>query len=179
MSKMYGRARPCILTYDMGELGKKVFNFRSEVEANDFQTENPPDSTVQCSYVDAGGLRFLNRNRDFSYEAYNKAVEEKRWQDLYFQRTGRKWKEGDPKNQSSEQPPEINSEETNLDHDACLRLLSLNPRFSQQELKKAYREAIKMNHPDKVAALAVEFKILAERRTKQINHAYSKLLRKA
>jgi hypothetical protein len=32
-----------------------------------------------------------------------------------------------------------------------------------------------MNHPDKVASLSDEFKILAERRTKQINQAHSKL----
>jgi DnaJ-domain-containing protein 1 len=43
------------------------------------------------------------------------------------------------------------------------------------ELATAYRAAIKMNHPDKVAALAAEFKTLAETRTKVINQAYSKL----
>jgi hypothetical protein len=155
-----------------------VFKFKSEAEAYDFEQANPPDQTVQCTYLDVGGVRCPTRNRSFSWDAYNEAVADKQWKDGYFQRAGKKWKDGNRKKRPSEEVPEINSEDTNLDHHACLRLLGLSPNFSQSELKKAYRESVKMNHPDKVAALAVEFKELAERRTKQINQAYSKLLRK-
>jgi curved DNA-binding protein CbpA len=51
----------------------------------------------------------------------------------------------------------------------------LQAGFSAAELAPACREAIKMNHPDKVAALDVEFKKLAEQRTRLINQAYSTL----
>jgi hypothetical protein len=173
------RARHCLLIYDVGELGQKVFKFKSEEEAYDFQKRNPPDATVEFAYLEVAGVRHCAKNRSFSREAYLNAVADKRWKDGYFQRTGRKWEDDEQKKRSSEPPAEIKSEETNLDHDACLGLLGLNPNFSQEELKKAYREAIKMNHPDKVAGLAVEFKILAERRTRQINQAYSKLLENA
>jgi hypothetical protein len=169
------RARPCTLTYEMGELGRKVFRFKSEEEALAFQSSNPPDATVEFAYFEVGGVRHSARNRSFSREAYHKALANRHWEEGYFQRTGRKW-EDDHKRHTSEHSQETNSEEKNLNHDACLRLLGLNAKFSEEGLKKAYREAIKMNHPDKVAGLAVEFKMLAEKRTRLINLAYSKLV---
>ncbi len=48
-------------------------------------------------------------------------------------------------------------------------------RFTQQELKRRYRDLLKQNHPDKVAGLSDEFKNLAEKKTKELNAAYSKL----
>ncbi len=52
-------------------------------------------------------------------------------------------------------------------------------RFSKDDLKKKYRELLKMNHPDRVASLSAEFKELADKKTKEINNAYEKLLKKA
>ncbi len=74
---------------------------------------------------------------------------------------------------------EIDGEDTNLDRDSCLKLLDLHPGFSQRELKTPYREAIRMKHPDKVAALAVDFNVFGECKMNRINRAYAKLLGKA
>jgi hypothetical protein len=51
--------------------------------------------------------------------------------------------------------------------------------YSKEELRKKYHKLIKMNHPDKVSALSPEFKKLADKKTKEINSAYSKLLKRA
>jgi hypothetical protein len=51
--------------------------------------------------------------------------------------------------------------------------------LTKEELKKKYHELLKMNHPDKVAALSPEFRALADKRTKEINEAYRKLLKRA
>lgn len=51
--------------------------------------------------------------------------------------------------------------------------------LTKSELKKRYFELLKMNHPDKVASLGQDFKILAEKKTKAINSAYEELKKKA
>lgn len=52
-------------------------------------------------------------------------------------------------------------------------------KISKEELKKKYHELLKQNHPDKVASLSAEFRKLADKKTKQINEAYEKLLKRA
>jgi hypothetical protein len=59
---------------------------------------------------------------------------------------------------------------------AC-RVLGVGVGASQQEMRTAYREKISQYHPDKVAALGPELKALAEEKTKEINRAYSLLVR--
>lgn len=51
--------------------------------------------------------------------------------------------------------------------------------LNQKELKKRYFELLKQNHPDKVASLGNDFKVLAEKKTKAINSAYEELKKKA
>jgi hypothetical protein len=51
--------------------------------------------------------------------------------------------------------------------------------LNQMELKKRYFELLKQNHPDKVASLGNDFKVLAEKKTKAINSAYEELKKKA
>ena len=51
--------------------------------------------------------------------------------------------------------------------------------LSKSELKKRYFELLKQNHPDKVASLGNDFKVLAEKKTKAINSAYEDLKKKA
>ncbi len=51
--------------------------------------------------------------------------------------------------------------------------------LNKSELKKRYFELLKMNHPDKVASLGNDFKVLAEKKTKAINSAYDELKKKA
>jgi DnaJ like chaperone protein len=49
---------------------------------------------------------------------------------------------------------------------------------SIEEIKKAYRELANKYHPDKVQYLGDEFKELAEKRFKEIEEAYRKLVPK-
>ena len=51
--------------------------------------------------------------------------------------------------------------------------------LTKSELKKRYFELLKQNHPDKVASLGNDFKVLAEKKTKAINSAYEDLKKKA
>jgi hypothetical protein len=51
--------------------------------------------------------------------------------------------------------------------------------LNKSELKKRYFELLKQNHPDKVASLGNDFKVLAEKKTKAINSAYEDLKKKA
>jgi DnaJ like chaperone protein len=44
-----------------------------------------------------------------------------------------------------------------------------------EEVTAAYRKQAQMNHPDRVANMATEFRELAERRMKEINAAYDEL----
>ena len=156
----------CTLTYNMADLGGRVFNFERVEQAEAYLQQNPPELTDLSVYLDdhREGLRHITYNTFFCPGVYAYALREKQWEDGYYRRTGRHWKE---------HPREADTAE--LDREACLRLLGLEPGFTPSELATAYRVAIKMNHPDKVAALADEFKTLAEARTKLINQAYSTL----
>lgn len=54
-------------------------------------------------------------------------------------------------------------------------VLGISKTASQDEIKTAYRKKISENHPDKVAALSIELKALAEEMSKRINSAYEEL----
>jgi hypothetical protein len=125
--------------------------------------------TPSIHYSDAGG------NPAYRREAYEKALADKNFREAYFQRTGKQWQEQGENAPNAKTPPEPPPEEFDLSSEQCLAVLDLKPGFSEQELKQAYKKAIKMNHPDKVAALSTEFVALAEKRTKQINQAFAKL----
>jgi peptide deformylase len=52
------------------------------------------------------------------------------------------------------------------------------PRSSKTEdIRRAYKIKISQYHPDKVAALGSELQALAERKSKEINHAYRQAMR--
>ncbi|MBN1930654.1 MAG: DnaJ domain-containing protein [Desulfobacterales bacterium] len=57
-------------------------------------------------------------------------------------------------------------------------ILGINPNASPEDIKKAYRQLAGKYHPDKVAHLGEEFKELAEKRFKEIQKAYQKLMPK-
>ncbi len=58
------------------------------------------------------------------------------------------------------------------------QVLGVTPASSQQEIRAAYQQLIQSYHPDQVAHLGDELREVAERRTKEINAAYSALKRR-
>ena len=55
------------------------------------------------------------------------------------------------------------------------RVLEIERGASQEEIKIAYRQLAGKYHPDKVEHLGNEFKVLAEKRFKEIQQAYQEL----
>ena len=57
-------------------------------------------------------------------------------------------------------------------------ILGVDRGASQETIKKAFRHLAGKYHPDKVAYLGDEFRVLAEKRFKEIQRAYEELRRK-
>lgn len=55
------------------------------------------------------------------------------------------------------------------------KILEIEREASQEEIKQAYRQLAGKYHPDKVEHLGDEFKVLAEKRFKEIQQAYQEL----
>ena len=55
------------------------------------------------------------------------------------------------------------------------KVLGIDPKATQEEIKKAYYELMKQYHPDRVNNLGPELKTLASQKTTQINQAYEQL----
>ena len=70
---------------------------------------------------------------------------------------------------SSDQPSAQSQTGTNLD------ILNLSANATKDQIRKAYKGAIKQYHPDNFANFCSEFQKLAEEKCKQINLAYQKL----
>ncbi|MEK9656909.1 MAG: DnaJ domain-containing protein [bacterium] len=62
-------------------------------------------------------------------------------------------------------------------HDNYYDVLGVSKTASSEDIKKAYKEACKKYHPDKVQHLGEEFKKVAEDKIKKINEAYAVLRR--
>jgi DnaJ-domain-containing protein 1 len=56
-------------------------------------------------------------------------------------------------------------------------VLGVPQEASLKEINQHYRQAMRMYHPDKVAGMAPEIIALAERRTKELNAAFSQAKR--
>lgn len=54
-------------------------------------------------------------------------------------------------------------------------ILNIPPTADESEIRSAYRKLATQYHPDKVAHLGKEFQELAEKRFKEIQHAYQSL----
>jgi len=142
--------QPCALTYNRGDLGDEVFAFATAQEARDYLYKgNPPDLLVRSAYLDVAGCRHIVLNPFFWPAGYDHAVAaDKNWRDGYFQRTGRVWNGTDQGggDGGGNRKPRVDDSDRggeDLDYDACLRLLGLQPGgFTSPELSKAYRAAI-------------------------------------
>ena len=58
------------------------------------------------------------------------------------------------------------------DTDSAYKILGIDPSASDEEVKRAYREMAKKNHPDLVSSLGEEVRQAAERKFQEINEAY-------
>ncbi|NOZ73966.1 MAG: DnaJ domain-containing protein [FCB group bacterium] len=61
------------------------------------------------------------------------------------------------------------------DTDGAYHILEVNPDATNDEIKKAYRRMATKYHPDKVAHLGEDLRILAEEKFKAVNAAYQTL----
>jgi len=61
------------------------------------------------------------------------------------------------------------------DTDGAYRILEIDPNASNDDIKKAYRKMATKYHPDKVAHLGEDLRILAEEKFKAVNAAYQTL----
>ena len=59
--------------------------------------------------------------------------------------------------------------------DDAYTILGIDPSATDEEVKKAYREMAKKNHPDKVAYLGEDVRKAAEKKFQEINDAYDKI----
>jgi DnaJ like chaperone protein len=59
--------------------------------------------------------------------------------------------------------------------DDAYTILGIDPSASDDEVKKAYREMAKKNHPDKVAYLGDDVRKDAEKKFQEINDAYDRI----
>jgi DnaJ-class molecular chaperone len=66
---------------------------------------------------------------------------------------------------------ENSDEDTTGEHEAWYDVLTVSPDASDEEIKTAYREKIKLYHPDRVADLGDKLKIVAEQEARKINAA--------
>lgn len=69
--------------------------------------------------------------------------------------------------------PEANEDELT----AAFSVFGLGPDATWNDVRAAYREKMRMYHPDKVAAMAPEFQEVAHRKTQEINAAWDLLRR--
>jgi hypothetical protein len=75
------------------------------------------------------------------------------------------WYEGSP-----ESVPEM------ADEGSWFDVLGLSPSATIEEVKEAYRQRLKQNHPDRVHGMSPLFRALAEAETKKLNIAYEEAL---
>ena len=55
------------------------------------------------------------------------------------------------------------------------RVLGVSPQATDDEVKKAYREAAKKHHPDKVGHLGEDVRKAAEEKFARVNEAYDRI----
>ncbi len=67
------------------------------------------------------------------------------------------------------------NENMRMSKERAYSILRIDSGASKDEIKSTYKKLVAKYHPDKVASLGEELKELAEKKTKDINDAYSYL----
>jgi hypothetical protein len=75
-----------------------------------------------------------------------------------------------------EEPPSSEPEDSD-DSDNPYKLIGVHFKATKEEIKKAYRLKMAMNHPDKLATLDPALQKIAKQRSVAINNAYEQLMR--
>lgn len=90
--------------------------------------------------------------------------------DATYSRTSRQTAEPTPESQPESEPaapPRWGNAS-----DPWYRTLEVSPHASMEDIRQAYRRLMSQYHPDKVATLGDELKVVAERKSKAITAAY-------
>jgi hypothetical protein len=69
-------------------------------------------------------------------------------------------------------------EKVNLKDFSYYEILGITPNATKEEIKKAYHQKIRLYHPDKFSMMGKEHQDLANEKSKEINEAYSKCLKR-
>lgn len=138
-----------------------VRNMKKSKEELGIKNEEPAATPPQKAYSVEDYERFRNRKKRMDALPANEKAAPKKEEPL---RLG----DGTKK-----------TEERSKDFAENIFELRQGATISKEELKKKYHELLRQNHPDKVASLSPEFRALADKRTKDINDAYNKLLKRA
>lgn len=56
-------------------------------------------------------------------------------------------------------------------------ILGVDESATEEEIRQAYRELSKKNHPDLVSHMSKDFQVMAEEKLKKINWAYNEIKR--
>jgi DnaJ-domain-containing protein 1 len=79
--------------------------------------------------------------------------------------------------QSDDAPEAKDSRRGEAPREQWYEILNVSPSASALEIQAAFRTEISKYHPDRVASLGFELRVLAESRSKKINNAYMEGLR--
>jgi len=58
-------------------------------------------------------------------------------------------------------------------------ILGIEPDANEEVIREAYQNMVQQYHPDKVASMGPDLRVLAELRTQEINEAYTQLRSKS
>ena len=131
---------------------------------------HPPDSAVfqaYCAESAACGVHMLKPNPNFDWELYRKRKKQLEWEREHENRTGAESNDHADRSSGSQ----AKHDDDLIDRQYALKLFGLSEGYTESDLKRAYSQLIRKNHPDKVAALDDDFRLLAEKKAKRINFA--------
>jgi hypothetical protein len=186
-----------ILYWDHGTFGSVSYDdFLIEQGTTRFIEDGyvPSDAAVVGNtwrYVrrDGGPDRRFNNNRQLSIAQYGTlGLRSSRGLNIYLQVSSldaaaafancfRERSHRAPRIEAQDATAQVNRELPSGPEEQARKMLGVGNGASSDEIGASYRRLAQMYHPDKVAGLAPEFQVLADRRMKEINAAHELLKR--